>query len=286
MNLFAADSHPGRKRHRNEDCFLADSTIGLFLVADGIGGHADGEVAAAIVRDTVRADIGNGAGLDAAIQSAHRGVLAEIAHRGESNMGSTVVAAVVSPGEYDIAWVGDSRAYSFDGTLKQLSEDHSLVSEMLARGKLTPEQAATHPGRNMLSQSVGVSAANDVTPGRIGGPLHPGQQLLLCSDGLTNEVSDAVIEKIMGEGGSPTEQVQALIQAALDSGGRDTITVVVVGTRGQYDAVSARGFSEGLSKTDAARDVRGGGPLPNHRVLALLAVAAAAVATLVALEAF
>lgn len=232
MNAFAADSHPGHKRSHNEDCFLTDDALGLFLVADGVGGHADGEVASAIVRDTLRKDINAGASLLDAIQHAHREVLAEIDRRQDSNMGSTVVAARLSDSEYDIAWVGDSRAYSFDGTLKQLSRDHNPVSEMLARGALTPEQAAAHPERNMLSQSLGVSENIEVAPGRICGDLHAGQQLILCSDGLTDEVSDDHIEQIMTQQQSPGAQVAALIQAALDNGGRDNVTVVVVGAKG------------------------------------------------------
>jgi protein phosphatase len=290
MNAFAADSHRGHKRSHNEDCFLVDGAIGLFLVADGVGGHADGEVAAAIVRDTVREEIGNGAGLDAAIQRAHAGVLAEIGRREDSNMGSTVVAALMSSDEYDIAWVGDSRAYRFDGTLTQLTRDHNPVSEMLARGALTPEQAAMHPKRNVLSQSLGVAASIEVTPGRVRGKLHPGQQLVLCSDGLTDEVSDTAIEKIMGEEISPALQVRALIQAALDGGGRDNVTVVVVGAKAHHTAASAGEpgrdrAGRNCEETGASNSSR----LTPHQirtVLLLLGFMAAAAVVLAALNIF
>jgi protein phosphatase len=287
MNAFAADSHRGHKRSHNEDCFLADGAIGLFLVADGVGGHADGEVAAAIVRDTVREEIGNGAGLDAAIQRAHAGVLAEIGRREDSNMGSTVVAALISADEYDIAWVGDSRAYRFDGTLTQLTRDHNPVSEMLARGALTPEQAAMHPKRNVLSQSLGVAASIEVTPGRIRGKLHPGQQLVLCSDGLTDEVSDTAIEKIMGEEISPALQVRALIQAALDGGGRDNVTVVVVGAKGHHAAASAgESGRDRAGRTRAETQASRSSPLTARKVVLLTGLVLAAVAAIVALQAF
>ncbi len=239
MNAFAADSHPGHKRSQNEDRYLTDEGLGLYLVADGVGGHADGEVAAEIVRNTLRDDVAEGNGLVEAIQHAHGQVLAEIDRRHESNMGSTVVAALVSSTHYDIAWVGDSRAYVFDGALKQLSRDHNPVSEMLARGALTPEQAASHPERNVLSQSLGVSDAIAVAPGRVRGELSRGQQLLLCSDGLTDEVSDARIAEIMAATENPDEQVRALIQAALDGGGRDNVTVVIVGAGGPQPSASS-----------------------------------------------
>lgn len=291
MNAFAADSHPGHKRSHNEDRFLTDDSIGLFLVADGVGGHADGEVAAAIVRDTLRGDVGDGAGLVEAIKHAHAEVLAEIDRRQDSNMGSTVVAALVSSGEYDVAWVGDSRAYSYDGALKQLSRDHNPVSEMLARGALTKEQAATHPERNVLSQSLGVSANIEVAPGRIRGTLRPGQQLILCSDGLTDEVSDEQIEKIMGEEGTPEGQVRALIQAALDGGGRDNITVVIVGARNGEDVISAEepdAVHVTLNNAPAvtAQPEDSGTQSYDRKVLWLLGVMVALAATWVALKVF
>lgn len=288
MNAFAADSHPGHRRSQNEDCFLADDAIGLFLVADGVGGHADGDVAAAIVRDTLRDEIGKGAGLDAAIQRAHTGVLSEIARREDSNMGSTVVAAVVSAGKYDIAWVGDSRAYSFDGTLTRLSRDHNPVSEMLAQGALTPEQAAVHPRRNVLSQSVGVSATNEVAPGRIRGQLHQGQQLILCSDGLTDELSDAVIEQIMSRETSPQMQVNALVEAALGRGGRDNITVVVVGARGRDSATCIDEPGPDPSATGTTptggEQLQGGSPAKQRRVVLLVAAMTVAALAWVALN--
>ena len=290
MNVFAADSHPGHRRSQNEDCFLADDAIGLYLVADGVGGHADGDVAAAIVRDTLRDEVGNGAGLNAAIQRAHTGVLTEIARREDSNMGSTVVAALVSADEYEIAWVGDSRAYSFDGTLTRLSRDHNPVSEMLARGALTPEEAAIHPRRNVLSQSVGVSAANEVAPGLIHGKLRPGEQLILCSDGLTDELSDAMIEQIMGREVAPQMQVNALVQAALDRGGRDNITVVVVGIGGRDPAsyVDKPGTGHTTPDTAAAdgKPLQGRSPAIDRRVWLLLGVATVAALAWLALSNF
>jgi PPM family protein phosphatase len=244
MRDFSADTHPGHKRSHNEDCYKANPAQGLWLVADGVGGHSNGEVAAAIVRDTLDKDLTAGSNLIDAIHHSHAEILEEIANREGSNMGSTVVALQLRDNDYEIAWVGDSRAYLFDGNnLKQITRDHNPVSEMLARGVITPEQAANHPERNVLSQSLGVADTITVAPDRIRGELHKNQQIMLCSDGLTDELSDEQIKQAMINGTTPDAQVKALIQGALDSGGRDNVTVVVVGERaipGNASSISPR----------------------------------------------
>ena len=234
MRAFSADSHPGHKRGHNEDCYRASPDQQLWLVADGVGGHSNGEVASAIVRDTLDTDLAKGSNLIDAIHHSHAEILKEIASREGSNMGSTVVALHLKENAYEVAWVGDSRAYLFDGeSIKQITRDHNPVSEMLARGAITPEQAANHPERNVLSQSLGVSDTITVSPDRIRGEIQTGQQILLCSDGLTDELADSEIERIMSVEKNPDDQVSALIQAALDSGGRDNVTVVVVGAKNE-----------------------------------------------------
>jgi len=244
MTLFSADSHPGHKRSGNEDSFVASPELGLFVVADGVGGHADGEVASAIVRDTLHKDLVAGKTLVDAIHHSHEAVLEEIGHRTDSNMGSTVVALQLADGEYEIAWVGDSRAYLFDGELRQITRDHNPVSELVARGAITPQQASVHPERNVLSQSLGVSAAIKLAPGRVRGEIEPGQQIILCSDGLTDELSDSRITEIMSDNEAPPEQVKALITAALEAGGRDNVTVIVIGDKTE----KARGGKNALTQ--------------------------------------
>lgn len=230
MTEYAASTHPGLKRSHNEDCYLADPELGLYLVADGVGGHAHGEIASAIVRDTLSADLREGRSLLEAIRHSHRAILEEIDSTDNTpGMGSTVVALQLTGGNYEIGWVGDSRAYLFDGHLTQLSSDHSSVGELLQRGLISPEEAASHPQRNILSQSLGVSAGMELDPGHLHGTLAAGQQLLLCSDGLSDELSDAEITHIMAQQAAPREQVQSLLKAALAAGGGDNITVVIVG---------------------------------------------------------
>lgn len=144
-------------------------------------------------------------------------------------MGSTVVALVLQGDAYEIAWVGDSRAYLFDSNLRQLTRDHSPVADLLASGAINAAQAAQHADRHVLNQSLGVSESVAVTPGHIKGRLQPGQQLLLCSDGLTDELNDQDMAAILRERTLPQEQVDGLIEAALEAGGHDNITVVLVG---------------------------------------------------------
>lgn len=229
MTLSAGGSHTGMKRDHNEDCYKSDPDLGLWLVADGVGGHANGEVASAIVRDTIAAEVAGGTELTKAVPRAHKAVLKEIDLREGSNMGSTVVAVTLRDDRYDIVWVGDSRAYLYDGSIKQLTQDHNPVNQMLAQGILTAEEAEAHPDRHVLSQSLGVANTVKVDPGHVTGKLKPGQQILLCSDGLTDELSDAEIATELSGHSSPDDQVNALINAALKSGGRDNVTVVMLG---------------------------------------------------------
>ena len=231
MSNFAAATHSGLKRLQNEDAYAADAELGLWLVADGIGGHAFGEVASDIVKTRITEDYAAGKTLKDAIGSAHRAVLEEISNRDESlGMGSTVVALALTDRRYHVAWVGDSRAYSWNGkTLKQLSQDHSHVSELLKQGLISEPEAANHPERHVLTQSIGVSNEMALQPGTVSGQLENGEQILLCSDGLTDELSDANIEQLLRGSASVDSQVDSLMSAALTAGGRDNITVVMVG---------------------------------------------------------
>ena len=229
---FAAGTHQGMKRDHNEDCFEANSAMNLWLVADGVGGHSYGEVASALVKTTIVKEVSRGEDLITAIHAAHKAVLDEILERGDTrfNMGSTVVAMRLIDHTYDITWVGDSRAYLWDGkSLTRLSKDHSQVGALVDQGIVSIKDAATHPDRHVLTQSIGVSVDMCLNPGRARGTIEEGQQLLLCSDGLNDELSDEAIAVQMRGNNSPQEQVDALINAALASGGNDNVTVVVVG---------------------------------------------------------
>ena len=230
MIKHAAGSSPGAVRDHNEDCYSAEPDIGLWLVADGVGGHSHGEVASALVAETLKAGIKAGDTLVDAIGDSHQRVLAEMeTDPGHAGMGSTVVAVKLTDRHYELAWVGDSRAYLWDGRIRQISRDHNPVSEMLRVGALSAEEAERHPERHVLSQSLGVTPDMPLAPGHLHGTLKPGQQIILCSDGLTDELTDQRIARIMRDNPEPQAQVEALIKAAIDAGGHDNVTVVVVG---------------------------------------------------------
>jgi protein phosphatase len=130
---------------------------------------------------------------------------------------------------FEVAWVGDSRAYLWNGRLQQLSQDHSYVQELIEQGAITAEQARSHPHRNVVTQALGVTDPDNLRVETISGELKPGMQLLLCSDGLTEEVDDSEIERTLSRSDlSAQECVDQLIVAALDGGGSDNVTVVLV----------------------------------------------------------
>ena len=146
----------------------------------------------------------------------------------ERPMGTTVVALSVRGAEFEVAWVGDSRAYVFNGELRQLSRDHSYVQELVDTGILTPEQAKTSPHRNVVTQALGVTAPDQLRVETARGTLQPGMQFLLCSDGLTEEVDNKDIAQILARNLSAQESVDHLILAALDGGGSDNVTVLLL----------------------------------------------------------
>jgi PPM family protein phosphatase len=226
---FGHGSHTGLRREHNEDTYCADAQMGLWLVADGMGGHDHGEVASSLARDCVVREYAAGHGLEQAIVAADREITRLSRERmSERPMGTTVVAVSVKNSEFEVAWVGDSRVYLHHGELKQLSRDHSYVQELVDTGVLTPDQAKTSPHRNVVTQALGVTLPDQLRVETLRGVLAPGMQLLLCSDGLTEEVDDPQIAKILSRGLSAQEAVDHLILAALDGGGSDNVTVLLL----------------------------------------------------------
>ncbi len=238
---YAGRTDVGKVRPGNEDAFFADNERGVFIVADGMGGHVAGEVASQIVTETVGPGVCDaiGEGLSAAeleervlelIEEANRAIL----HRAESEpekrgMGTTLtLLALVPDSEYLIEQVGDSRGYLLrDGVLNQITRDHTVVQQQVDRGALTPEQARDHPLSHILTRALGTEA--DVEADTYGDTAQPGDIFLLCSDGLSGMLSDDMIEAILS---TPTDDLQgvadALIDAANAAGGLDNVTAVVV----------------------------------------------------------
>ena len=161
MIEFGHLSHVGLRRELNEDTYYANADLGLWLVADGMGGHEFGEVASALAREVIVAKVREGESLETAIRSADEEIIRHSRQRREAlPMGTTVAAVRIQDGRFEVAWVGDSRAYVWNGQLCQLSQDHSYVQELVERGAITAEQARSHPHRNVVTQALGVTGTD------------------------------------------------------------------------------------------------------------------------------
>lgn len=233
-NNFSAATDKGLLRGNNEDSYVGDPDSRLWLVADGMGGHEAGEVASSIVAETVQQSMRDGRELVDSIHQAHQAVLKAAGEGvGAAGMGSTVVALVSGELEYQVAWVGDSRAYLWSpddtgGTLEQLSTDHSYVQLLLASGAIAEHEAAGHPDKNVITQCIGSRDLDELQVGSVKGQWQKNQWILLCSDGLTDELGDEVIAQALCVARSVSEAVNSLVQRALDRGGHDNVTVLIV----------------------------------------------------------
>jgi serine/threonine protein phosphatase PrpC len=219
----------GKKRRRNEDDYVVEPP--LFAIADGMGGAQAGELASSLAAGAVREDEGvAGSGerhVAELIQEANRRVYQRSSQDAAvSGMGTTMTVALVEDGTVAFGHVGDSRAYLIrDGKLKQLTEDHSLVAELVRSGKLSPEEADTHPQRSVITRALGTDPDVDVDTFSV--ETKPDDLFMLCSDGLTSMVEDEVILQTVEKNRNDLQSAaKALIRAANKGGGEDNITVV------------------------------------------------------------
>jgi serine/threonine protein phosphatase PrpC len=262
----------GKVRTTNQDVALEEP--GLFAVADGMGGHAGGEVAARVAVDSLRAAFQRAPtveGLRRAVAEANRAVWRQgQSESGLRGMGTTLTATALVE-EADgrrvivLANVGDSRAYVYSkGQVIQVTADHSLAEEKVRQGQLTEAEAAVHPHRHVLTRALGVSSDVDVDLWKL--HLHDGDRILLCSDGLTNEVGDERIGQVLGALRDPSDAAKGLVKAALDHGGSDNVTCVVIDVAGSESPpavaageASAADHEPAASAAAEARGPGGGG---------------------------
>jgi serine/threonine protein phosphatase PrpC len=238
----------GRKRRHNEDAYLLDAERGLFVVADGMGGHAAGEVASRITVESIQEYIAateeehesswpfgfnsrvsvEGNRLTTAVEKANEKVMRAVQNRPElKGMGTTVVAALFDADRATLVHVGDSRAYLFrDGELRRLTDDHSWVQEQVNAGILSEDEAKSHPLKNVVTRALGGAA--HVSVDLIEVPVRPGDRFLLCSDGLTGMVPDEDLFAHFRSDELIEKTVRQLIDTANDRGGVDNITAIVV----------------------------------------------------------
>ena len=238
---FGSRTDVGCVRDHNEDSLLVAPP--LFAVADGMGGHAAGEVASEIaitVLGEKAPHTPDAAALGRAVEDANRAViLAANEKRGRAGMGTTITAAVLQKDRLVIAQVGDSRAYLLhQGRLQQLTRDHSLMADMIEAGRLTPEEARTHPNRSVITRALGSDPR--MVPDLYEITVETGDRLLLCSDGLSSMVEDSAIESTLARTRDPQRCASMLVNEAIAAGGYDNVTVVVVDVAGQIDKVTRR----------------------------------------------
>jgi protein phosphatase len=238
----------GRKRKHNEDSFMMDLEEGLFVVADGMGGHAAGEVAAKIAVETIGEFIAgtsqkeeatwpfhynhqwrfNSNRLAVAVEQANEKVMSAVAMQPTlKGMGTTLVAGIFDGSGMSLAHVGDSRAYRLrQGELTRLTDDHSWVHEQIVTGILTEEEAKSHPLKNVVTRALG--GGPSVLPELHEYDLVPGDRYLLCSDGLTTMLGDEELSEVLKETPEPQKACQTLVDHANERGGLDNVTVIVV----------------------------------------------------------
>jgi PPM family protein phosphatase len=226
----AVRTDAGRKRRHNEDAYVHQPP--LFAIADGMGGAQAGEVASALAADALKESRANGGGerrVVELIQEANRRVHERAStDAATSGMGTTITVAMVeSDGTVTIGHVGDSRAYLLrDDRLEQLTDDHSLVAELVRRGELSPQEAEVHPQRSVITRALGTDPDVDVDAFSV--EARPGDVYLICSDGLSDMVDTATLEKIVRSNrGSLDTASRALVQAANRGGGEDNITAIL-----------------------------------------------------------
>jgi serine/threonine protein phosphatase PrpC len=227
----AAVSHTGQVRQVNEDAVLACPGAGLWAVADGMGGHANGQWAARAVAEALQAtpaerDFDAAArAAAAALHAANARIWAEAASLGKS-MGSTIAALMVHGRRFAVFWAGDSRVYLLrDAELHRLTVDHSQVQDLVAAGRLTPEEAESHPMAHVLTRAVGVQP--ELVLDAIADEARPGDVFLICSDGLTRLVSDHELAQVLGAR-APQVVAEQLVALCLERGAPDNVSVVLV----------------------------------------------------------
>jgi len=221
----------GLIRDQNEDTIVVNDEMKLYILADGMGGHNAGEVASAlaasVMTEALQDEQPSVAALDASVKKANTVIYdKQLAEEALSGMGTTVTALWEDEENVYVAQVGDSRAYLMrDGKLIRMTEDQSLVGDLIRSGAITPDQAKTHPYRHVITQAVGTEI--DVTPAVQKVLKSEGDRWLLCSDGLNDMIDDDEIDEIMQKY-TGEECAEVLIRTALDAGGRDNVSVLIL----------------------------------------------------------
>lgn len=240
---WGALSDKGREREENEDSFWVEAEEGLFVVSDGMGGHRGGEVASKIVTDDLPVMIENALGKlrsgsprsirrvfkKAVVEQSKQLHMESASGDGYKGMGATLAAVLLRQGRVYVGNLGDSRVYRLRrGKFRQLSRDHSVVSELLEEGKIKPAEAEGHEAEGQITRYVGMEEAEEAVPYVRSLAVRRGDRLLLCTDGLTDMLDEREISKILCSGEDCQKVCEELVKGANGAGGHDNITVVVI----------------------------------------------------------
>lgn len=223
-------SHTGQVRLVNEDSFLVNTSQGLWIVADGMGGHENGKAASKMACDVILQKVEQGCYIEQAIYAAHTKIYEFATRLGvKRGMGTTLVLAKTDGNFLDIWWVGDSRAYMQNNeTLVQLTHDHSKVQELLDLNLICEAQAESHPHKHIITRSLGMSSSKEFRADHKRVAITRNTKIMLCSDGLSNELSDADILQTFASSNDLQAQAELLIHLSNEKGGRDNITVILL----------------------------------------------------------
>ncbi len=238
MNKTVSITDIGRKRKMNQDyVFIADLPVGrlsnLYIVADGMGGHNAGGYASRFAVETVVNEITDSKQTDVfsvfrdAIEKANEELRKKAADDSSMRgMGTTMVVATICNNELMVANVGDSRLYVVSKTMNQITKDHSLVEEMVRMGGIDREQARNHPDKNIITRAIGAQA--DIKPDYFKVDIFPGDRIFMCTDGVSNMLTDDEIFSLLDETEGEEEQIRAIVEAANEQGGRDNMGVILI----------------------------------------------------------
>ena len=242
MLISTSVCHQGLVRERNEDSVIGNESLGLWVVADGVGGNAHGDVASQLVVQTIERRVRQGASLQDAITEAHIAITSAIDSQADlEGMASTVVASYFHGHQFELAWVGDSRAYLIDQeNISQLSSDHNLANELFLKGLIEEAEIQTHAGQHELTQAMGQMSLPNIP--LVLGELHENDVLLLCTDGLSGPLSEDLIFQIVNSAESVDAAAKTLLDRVLEAGAPDNVSFSLIQFQEDIREIKASDF--------------------------------------------
>ncbi|MBW9263179.1 MAG: protein phosphatase 2C domain-containing protein [Candidatus Thiodiazotropha sp. (ex. Lucinisca nassula)] len=222
----AGYSHIGN-RENNQDAFLINNRLGLYLVADGVGGHQAGEIASELTCQIINQRIAAGTNLIDAIHQSHNSIVDVANNSDRAGMASTVVALKVERDNCMLAWVGDSRGYFWQGELQILTRDHTRIQALLDIGLISSADARTHPEKGVLTQALGIPD-RPISVDRLEFHLAIGQTIMMCTDGIYDVVPEAIINDLLSQQENATITARSLVECAVAQGAQDNCTCLIL----------------------------------------------------------